>query len=268
MTHCTVFYLMIITVLHPGAMGAAVAGSLQRAKHDVFFVPAGRSMHTLDRADNLKLQKSESLHRSCEESDVIISVCPPHGAEDMAREVAHFDFKGVYVDANAVSPERTRSIQEIVEGGGATFVDGGIVGGPPKDRHQTYLYLSGPQAAHTVASCFSEGLIEAEVISDRIGDAAETMGVRDRLFKQWKEEGSGLDEAAEKRTRFVTKKAWRWIDEMEEISKTFESAGQPGGFHSAAADVYRRIEHLKHNGEPPEFMEVLTSIMRIESDSD
>ena len=33
-------------------------------------------------------------------------------------------------------------------------------------------------------------------------------------------------------------KGWRWVAEMREIAKTFEAAGQPGGFHGAAAEVY------------------------------
>jgi hypothetical protein len=34
-------------------------------------------------------------------------------------------------------------------------------------------------------------------------------------------------------------KGWRWVGEMEEIADTFAAAGQPDGFHRAAAQVYR-----------------------------
>jgi len=33
-------------------------------------------------------------------------------------------------------------------------------------------------------------------------------------------------------------KGWRWIAEMEEIAATFAAAGQPDGFHLAAAEVF------------------------------
>ena len=39
-------------------------------------------------------------------SDVIVSVCPPHAALDVARQVAGFG--GLYLDANAVSPATAR----------------------------------------------------------------------------------------------------------------------------------------------------------------
>ena len=35
-------------------------------------------------------------------SEVIVSVCPPHAARDVARQVAGFG--GLYLDANAISP--------------------------------------------------------------------------------------------------------------------------------------------------------------------
>src|SRR6185437_5084895 len=47
-------------------------------------------------------------------------------------------------DANAVSPQTARAIGTAVETAGATFVDGGIVGSPPREPGTTRLYLSGP----------------------------------------------------------------------------------------------------------------------------
>jgi hypothetical protein len=36
-------------------------------------------------------------------------------------------------------------------------------------------------------------------------------------------------------------KGWRWVGEMEEIAATFGAAGQPEGFHQAAAEIFRRF---------------------------
>lgn len=276
---------MITTVLHPGAMGVAVAASILRAGHTVQYVPTDRSDATLARASEAGLSPLP-FSEAIAVSDIIVSVCPPHGAEDVAQAVADVGFARMYVDANAISPERTLRIAEIVQGAGGTFIDGGIVGGPPKERHQTYLYLSGSEA-ESVLPCFSEGLIEAEVVSDRVGDAsalkmcyaaytkgstamllaitaaAESLGVRDALFAQWKREGSELDTAAERRARFVTRKAWRWIDEMEEISRTLDAVDTPGAFHEAAAEIYRRIEHLRPDGEElPAFSDVIAALQK------
>ncbi|HEX5048744.1 MAG TPA: DUF1932 domain-containing protein, partial [Gammaproteobacteria bacterium] len=40
-------------------------------------------------------------------------------------------------------------------------------------------------------------------------------------------------------------RAWRWVDEMEQISATFAHANMPSGFHEAAADIYRRLAKFK-----------------------
>jgi hypothetical protein len=47
---------------------------------------------------------------------------------------------------------------------------------------------------------------------------------------------------------------------MEEIAATFESAGLPGGFHLAAADIYERIAHFKGTEETPELAAVLAAL--------
>jgi 3-hydroxyisobutyrate dehydrogenase-like beta-hydroxyacid dehydrogenase len=46
--------------------------------------------------------------------------------------VAGFGFTGVYVDANAVSPQTAREIGSAIETRGGSYVDGGIVGAPPR----------------------------------------------------------------------------------------------------------------------------------------
>ena len=61
--------------------------------------------------------------------------------------VAGAGFGGLYLDANAIAPATAREVAGIVEGGGATFVDGGIIGPPPSAEGGTRLYLSGPRAA-------------------------------------------------------------------------------------------------------------------------
>ena len=83
-------------------------------------------------------------------SDLVISVCPPHAALAVAHEVAAAGFAGVFVDANAVSPSTAREVGTVVIGAGATFVDGGIVGGPPTPGTSTRLYLAG-DGAHSVS---------------------------------------------------------------------------------------------------------------------
>jgi 3-hydroxyisobutyrate dehydrogenase-like beta-hydroxyacid dehydrogenase len=250
-----------IGVLHPGEMGAAVAAALRSAGHDVVWASAGRSGATAARAETAGLRAVGSTAEMIEACGVIISVCPPHAALAVAREAA--GFRGVYVDANAVSPATARAIGALVTAGGARFVDGGIIGPPPHAAGTTRLYLAGAEAA-AVATGFAGTALDARVVSGRPGDAsavkmayaawtkgsaalllaaramARAEGVEEQLAGEWALSLPELaDEHAQAR-RAAQAKGWRWVGEMEEIAAAFAAAGQPDGFHLAAAEVFRR----------------------------
>ena len=59
-------------------------------------------------------------------AEVIMSVCPPHAALDVARQVAGAGFGGLYLDANAISPATAREVAGIVTrpAGPATWTAG------------------------------------------------------------------------------------------------------------------------------------------------
>src|SRR5579871_4793600 len=104
-----------VGLLHPGEMGAAVGQCLVAAGHRVLWVPDGRGPASAARAAGAGLTAVPGgLAELVREAEVIVSVCPPHAALDVARQVAGFG--GVYVDANAVSPATAREIARIVAG--------------------------------------------------------------------------------------------------------------------------------------------------------
>jgi 3-hydroxyisobutyrate dehydrogenase-like beta-hydroxyacid dehydrogenase len=123
-----------VGVLHPGEMGASVAAAARRGGAEVVWASQGRSTATHARAVADDLRDVGTLQNLVQTSDVIVSVCPPGMAADVARAVANCKFSRIYVDANAVSPETARKIAAIIEQGGATFVDGGIIGPPARSR--------------------------------------------------------------------------------------------------------------------------------------
>lgn len=260
-----------VGVLHPGAMGAAVAGVIVEAGHQVLWTSEDRSQATVERAEHLGLEDVHWLNGVVNQSDIIISICPPHAALEVAEDVRNMGYQGVYVDANAVSPETTRRVGKIVESVGAMFVDGGIIGGPPVDAQAgTRLFLSGPEAAR-VTHVFGDGPLRVEVLDGPVGAAsalkmayaawtkgtsallASVMalavheGVLEPLQAQWDpallKRAEGLGGAAAK--------AWRWAGEMEEIAASFQAAALPDGFHLAAAEVYRRLEQFKDDPQAP-----------------
>src|SRR5262245_1129250 len=144
-------------------MGASVGAAARRGGAEVVWASEGRSASTHARAVVDSLRDVGTLQNLVKVSDVIVSVCPPGVAADVAYAVAGYRFSRVYVDANAVSPQTARKVGAIVEQGGATFVDGGIIGPPARSAGSTRLYLLGP-AAQQVAPLFKDGPLEVIVL--------------------------------------------------------------------------------------------------------
>ncbi len=273
-----------IGLLHPGEMGSMVGAAARANGLRVLWASEGRSAPTRERAAAAGLEDANSVGVLITASQVIVSVCPPHAAADLAREVAGRGFAGTYVDANAISPETAREIGGIIERGGATFLDGGIIGPPPRVPGSTRLYLSGARAG-VIASLFARGPLEAIVIDGGPGAAsalkmayaaytkgtaallmairalAAQAGVDDALLREWERSQPQLTAQAERAVRSNTPKAWRFVGEMEEMAATFERSGLPGGFAQAAAEIYRRLAPYKDSPVPPPLADVLKALI-------
>jgi 3-hydroxyisobutyrate dehydrogenase-like beta-hydroxyacid dehydrogenase len=243
-----------VGLLHPGEMGAAIGAALRAVGTRVLWTSDARSEATGRRPDDAGLE-DVTLDELTHQSDVILSVCPPHAAAEVAESVG--DFGGIYVDANAISPATVRTIRA------KRLVDGGIIGPPPHGSGTTRLYLSGGEA-EPVAELFAATTVDARVLSEESGDAsalkmtyaawtkgtaalllairaaAEAEGVEAALTEEWQLSLPELPATLERARRSAEAKGWRWIAEMEEIAATFAADGQPDGFHLAVAEMYRR----------------------------
>ena len=274
-----------IGLLHPGEMGATIGAAARAAGARVAWASEGRSVESRRRADAAGLEDAGTLAALVEASDVVISVCPPDAARDLARRVAEVGFTGVFVDANAVSTASARDIAAIVENGGARFVDGGIIGPPAERAGTTRLYLSGADAAE-VAAAFEGGVLEAIAFDTRPGAAsalkmcyaawtkgsaallvavralASAEDIDAALVAEWSLSQPGLEERSAGAARANAFKAWRFAGEMREIAATFAASGLPGGFHAAAADLYERLAGYKDCSPAPELAEVVDTVLR------
>jgi len=273
-----------IGILNPGEMGISIAVSAQNGGNPVYWASAGRSIATRARAEKYALLDAINVKNLCTQCAVILCICPPHAAEAVAQEVIACGFNGLYLDANAISPRRTEKIAQDLRASGASFVDGGIIGGPAWKPDSTWLYLSGPRAEE-VAECFSAGPLVTRLLGDKIGKAsalkmcfaayskgttallaailaaAESLGVRDDLNRQWAQADPYFPANTAERVRGSTAKAWRFSGEMEEIAVTFEATGLPGGFHAAAAEIYTRLAQYKDAPETPPLEDVLAALL-------
>jgi 3-hydroxyisobutyrate dehydrogenase-like beta-hydroxyacid dehydrogenase len=251
-----------VGLLHPGAMGAAVGRVLTQSGRTVLWASDGRSAQSAARAEQAGLQDAGTATALAQRSDVVLSICPPHGAVDTARAIGRFT--GLYVDANAVSPATAAEIRSVVQDAGARYVDGGIIGPPPDGAQATTrLYLSGTDAA-AVAELFAGSALKSPVLDGAptaasalkmayagwtkgsaallltMRAAARAHGVEDALVREWEQSIPSLPDRSEQAARAADEKGWRWVAEMREIAATLAAADLPPGFHEAAAQVFER----------------------------
>jgi 3-hydroxyisobutyrate dehydrogenase-like beta-hydroxyacid dehydrogenase len=195
-------------------------------------------------------------------------------AERVARALQSTGASPIYADLNAISPGTTKRVGEIVEEAGARFVDGGIIGGPPRGSVNPRIYASGPNAPE-LAVLAEHGLI-IPVIGDSIGQAsglkmcyaamtkgfqalgtelmvtAQLLGLDEELRKEMTESQPALRGWLAKSALGMPPKAHRWIGEMEEIAATFEQVGLTPRILLGAADMYRWIATTEPGHETPE----------------
>jgi 3-hydroxyisobutyrate dehydrogenase-like beta-hydroxyacid dehydrogenase len=243
-------------------MGVSIAQSVIDSGCEVFWASEGRRSYTRERAERAGLTDLVTLDRLCEECSVILSVCPPEFAIEVAQDVAETGFRGIFADLNALAPHRKKALaNELIERR-IRFADGGIIGLPSRTPGETTLFLSG-EAAQDVAGCFSNGAIAARVLGPEPGRAsalkilfaayntgsialftALQYGVLEELQGQFVHRGLSLA-TIETQILRAAPKAWRWIEEMHEISASLEAVNMPGDFHEAAAKVYERLVDFK-----------------------
>ena len=259
----------VIGLLHPGEMGAAVGRCLTQTGQQVLWASEGRGADTAARARDAGLTDVRTARKLATEAEIILSVCPPHAALDVAWSV--HGFTGLYVDANAIAPGTSREVAQLITDSGGRYVDAGIIGSPPVTAGTTRLYLSGTDAPR-VQSLFAGTPLEARIASGSATAAsavkmayaswtkgssalllaaralAHAEGVEDALLAEWGMSQTQLADQVVRAARAAVTKGWRWVGEMEEIAQTMAGAGLPDGFHQAAAEVYRRSPRTRGVG--------------------
>ena len=139
---------MRIGLLHPGAMGASVGACFTACGHRVSWVNHNRSPATQARAVRAGLRPCADLAQLTQDAALIISVCPPHAATEVARGIAATGYQGQYLEANAIAPTKLAAIDALLSEHQIHLIDGSLIGGPvwPSEStgSQTTLHLSGP----------------------------------------------------------------------------------------------------------------------------
>ncbi|TDQ54444.1 3-hydroxyisobutyrate dehydrogenase-like beta-hydroxyacid dehydrogenase [Actinorugispora endophytica] len=261
-----------IGLLHPGSMGAAVGAQLRRRGHTVLWCVEGRSERTRLRAREAGLLPGTDFSSLLGQADVVISLCPPAAAEDVARKVAAHGFSGdVYLEANAVTPEKVRSVSRLLPT--TTVVDGAVIGSPPANGKRPSLYLSGdPVKTASVKALFSGTDVKPLVVGDLPGQASALKlsyssfqkasrvlaALAYALAAEHGVEAELLDVARKRSGSYLAEtdyipitaaRAWRWGPELLEAADLLAEASLPDEVMRAAASALSNWEECKDQAD-------------------
>lgn len=252
-----------VAIMAQGTMGAGVGKRLSERGATVRTLLSGRSEASANRAKAAGMTPAVDERDLLQGADYFLSILPPDQAEGLASRLApalqSLPKKPVYVDCNAVSPQTAERIAGIVEPTGAAFVDGGIIGGPPREGYSPAIYASGPDAERTKP--IAEYGIDWRVIAGPIGAAsglkmsyagitkgttaiaaamllgAARFGCAEALIAELSSSQPEMLARMKKNIPGMYDKAYRWVGEMQEISD-FLDANAP------SSEMYRGIAGL------------------------
>ena len=250
-----------VGLLFPGEMGTLVGAA---AGADVLWASDGRSEVTARRASEAGFRDVGTVDELVAQSEIVISLCPPAIAEEVAGQVAAAGFDGLYTEANAIAPARVERIAKTLR-----CVDGAVIA-----RAGLNLYLSGEKVdVDAVAGLFEDGEVNAIPLEGGIGAASALK----MAFGGWNKIGTalaaqayaiarayGVEEALagegveSGRILRAGPKAWRWAPEMEEVAATCAALGLPDGMPRGAAELYSRWD--AHRDRPAELERLLDDL--------
>ena len=163
-----------VGILSPGEMGAGVGGALRASGLAVLTCLAGRSPASHERARAAGIENVPDLGTLVERCDLILSILVPARARGVAAAVGEAaraaGASTVLADCNAIAPQTVQAMETDLEGSGVTLVDGGIVGGPPRNGQGPRVYASG-SSAHLLGDLDGCG-IDVVDVGPEIGKAS------------------------------------------------------------------------------------------------
>ena len=268
-----------VGVVSPGDMGQAIAGRIKESGLSVHTALDGRSERTRTLAREAGINDCGSMEKLVAACELVLSVINPGEALNVARQVAAAMRKTgrriAFADLNAVSPQTARDTDRLIRDAGGVFIDGGIIGPPPRgEKDRPRIYVSGPDAY--LMEQISHPNLLVRVLSERIGDAsgvkmcyaamtkgttalavellvaARKLGVEQALEKELRESRNDVFEWQMKNIAAMPPKAYRWVPEMQEIAKTFGELGLTRQIFEGATDIYTMVAATPLGKESPE----------------
>ncbi len=259
-----------IALIGAGEMGAAVGRRLRECGARVLTSVAGRSAASAARVRDAQLDVVADDDALVRDASVVLSIVPPGVAiavaERLREPLRRAHSQPVFVECNAIAPATTRRVATILET--VSFVDGGIIGGPPRAGTQDpaqgpRFYVSGPQA-NRVTRLADFGL-DIAVLDGPVGAASGLKLAYAGLTKGFTALAAAMANAAAhdgladalrvelartqpemlaRLDRFVPQmfaKAYRWVAEMAQIAEFVGSPADGAGIYDGAARLFEEL---------------------------
>jgi L-threonate 2-dehydrogenase len=268
---------VVVAIVAPGAMGAAVGKRLTDNGLKVLTSLDGRSAATAARAKAAGMAAASDSEIAA--ADFILSILPPGDALALAKRFAPAllasNAKPIYVDCNAINPATVERVAAAIASTGCPFVDAGIIGSPPKPGDAgPRFYASGPAASRfarlrdygldirvlggaiSAASALKMSYAGITKGTQAIGAAMMLAAVRagsaDDLLAELQSSQKQLFPWLKRQLETMPPKAYRWVAEMQEIAGFV--ADDPGarGLYEGAAQFYERFAEDLENGDGKE----------------
>jgi 3-hydroxyisobutyrate dehydrogenase-like beta-hydroxyacid dehydrogenase len=270
-----------IAIMSVGEMGIGIAALLSKFRFPLVTNLDGRSEKTKARSEKVGM-RSLPIVELIQETRVFLSIVPPAEALQLAQQIAEASKAAantkrniVYLDLNAISPDLSRQIGQVIRAADMTYIDGAIIGFPPREiDSETWfrpaITVSGPQL-DGIAGVWTEqfvSLLNLRHVSEEIGGAsglkmcfgsmykgqaaiaiqayttAQNLGVLPALRQHMAEYFPTSTPIIEGSILGSQKKAYRWIKEMEEIEDTFaKEGGWNRNLFNGITDVFRVVAH-------------------------
>ena len=273
--------LQTIAILSPGDMGHAVGLTLVNHGFDVITYLKGRSKRTRKLSKLGMIKEEPTLESLVTKADLILSILVPSQAIFVAKEVASAlrstNQTTTYADCNAISPNSTQMINEIITNAGSEFIDASIIGSPPGRGIPPRFYVSGPNAemmialdkadldikplgniigrASAIKMCYAALTKGTSALSLALLTAAEAMGLSEELKDEFLNSQSDAYRKMNTSLPSLPVKAGRWVGEMKEIANSFEQVGVTGNFHRGAAEIFDLLNKTPFARETPESLD-------------
>ena len=266
-----------VAILSPGDMGSNVGRALRENGLEVITCLTDRSQRTRELAESAGIVDVPDFAQMIDRADIVLSVLVPERAVDVARQVAAvIEQSGKplpFADCNPVAPAVAIEMAKIIDGAGGTYIDGGIIGSPPGRGAPPRFYASGPHEsilgqldgrgisvpmmggdvgrASAIKMCYASLSKGTAALNASALISAMNLGIYDEFINEMESSQQGVLKNMQG-VKGLGAKAFRWIDEMEQISATFGAAGATPHMHKGAADIFRLVTSSPIGDERPE----------------